>query len=159
MCGPGQWRTPGGGGVAVYAVHTADSEPGDNLVISAILRIDYLDIWLSRYLSTWTCTEIMFRNLSNSWKNLFHFHWSFRIGRHKEWYVFKVYFFIHNVNHYGLIHSSKSRSSTSREKKVLSPIFHCEIFISSHRHLQKVCWKACNLVEIGFEVYRLLQAD
>ena len=34
---------------------------------------------------------------------------------------------------------SKSRLSTSREKKVLSPIFHCEIFISSHRHLQKIC--------------------
>ena len=33
---------------------------------------------------------------------------------------------------------SKSRSSTSREK-VLSPIFHCEIFISSHTHLQKIC--------------------
>ena len=34
---------------------------------------------------------------------------------------------------------SKSRSSTSRGKKVLSPIFYCEIFISSHRHLQKIC--------------------
>ena len=37
------------------------------------------------------------------------------------------------------IYISKSRSSTSREKNVLSPIFHCEIFISSHRHLQKIC--------------------
>ena len=35
--------------------------------------------------------------------------------------------------------TSKSRSSTSREKKVLSPIFHCEIFICSHRHLQNIC--------------------
>ena len=51
---------------------------------------------------------------------------------------------------------SKSRSSTSREKKVLSPIFHCEIFISSHRHLQKICWKACNLEQIDFQVHRLL---
>ena len=37
--------------------------------------------------------------------------------------------------------SSKSRSSTSREKKVLSPFFHCEIFISSQRHLQKIMLK------------------
>ena len=36
---------------------------------------------------------------------------------------------------------SKSRSSTSREKKVLSPFFHSEIFISSQRHLQKIMLK------------------
>ena len=59
----------------------------------------------------------------------------------------------------GPLCTSKSRSSTSREKKVLSPIFHCEIFISSHRHLQKTCCNACNLEQIDFEVYRLLQAD
>ena len=55
--------------------------------------------------------------------------------------------------------NSTSRSSTSREKKVLSPIFHCEIFIYSHRNLQKICWKACIQEQIDFEVYRLLQAD
>ena len=53
---------------------------------------------------------------------------------------------------------SKSRSSISRERKVLSPIFHWEIFISSHRHLQKICWNACNQEQIDFEVPRLLQA-
>ena len=37
------------------------------------------------------------------------------------------------------VNVSKSRSSTLREKKVLSPFFHCEIFISSKRHLQKIC--------------------
>ena len=53
------------------------------------------------------------------------------------------------INRHG-IDSSKSWSSTSREKKVLSPIFHYEIFISSPRHIQKICWNACNLVEIDF---------
>ena len=44
-------------------------------------------------------------------------------------------------------------SPTSRgnlKKKLLSGFFHCEIFLPSHRYLQKICWKACNLAEIGF---------
>ena len=41
------------------------------------------------------------------------------------------------VQYFERVSLSKSRSSTSREKKVLSPFSYCEIFISSQRHLQK----------------------
>ena len=68
-----------------------------------------------------------------------------------------IVFPLNNSSH--SLFNSKSWSLASGGKKVLSPIFYCKIFISSHRHLQKVCWKACNLVEIDFKVYRLLQAD
>ena len=47
-----------------------------------------------------------------------------------------------------------------REGKILlSGFFHCEIFLPSHRYLQKICWNGCYLPEIGFLVYRLWQAD
>ena len=56
---------------------------------------------------------------------------------------------------------AKADRRPREEKKFyhLFPFFHCEIFISSQRHLQKICWNACNQEQIDFEVYRLLQAD
>ena len=54
--------------------------------------------------------------------------------------------------------ASKSRLSTSREKKVLSPFFHCEIFYLPTDTFKKLCWNACNQEQIDFEVPRLLQA-
>ena len=64
----------GGWGRGVRGAHGRERARGQ-LVISAIRRIDYLDIYLREL------ARKLFRNLSNSWKYLFHFHWSFGIGR------------------------------------------------------------------------------
>ena len=49
-----------------------------------------------------------------------------------------------------------SQIADLERKKGLSLIFHYKIFIFSQRHLQKICWKACNLEQIDFQVHRLL---